>query len=260
MGYPIYNNKHIEKSLFSAQDYVSWKNFLKNDKTKRPTKFIIIYYPRILNYFKKKYNTKKLKLYRLLTVYQHKDIGIVMMTGIGSPNAVTVFEELIALGGKEFINMGAAGGLNTFGVFLCDKAIRDEGTSSHYIKHEKFSYPDENLTKKLGISMEKMGLNYVKGTTWTIDAPYRETKAEIEHYKKIDVKTVEMEASALFTVAKVRRVKIASAFVVTDILGEEKWDPQFDSKHVNQMLNKLVDAAADCLTSKTKTKKLFPNI
>jgi len=44
-----------------------------------------------------------------------------------------------------------------------------------------------------------------------------------------------MEASALFAVAKIRNVKIAAAFVVSDVLGEEKWDPQFDSKHVTKI-------------------------
>ena len=56
-----------------------------------------------------------------------------------------------------------------------------------------------------------------------------------------------MEASALFAVAKLRKVKIAAAFVVSDILGEDKWDPNFDAKHVKQSLNKLMDAAVDCL-------------
>ena len=56
-----------------------------------------------------------------------------------------------------------------------------------------------------------------------------------------------MESSALFTVAKIRKVKIASAFVVSDVLGEEKWDPQFGKKHVKVNLHALLDAAVDCL-------------
>ena len=58
---------------------------------------------------------------------------------------------------------------------------------------------------------------------------------------------MEMESSALFTVARVRKVKIAAAFVVSDVLGDEKWDPQFDAKHVNQKLNQLFDVAMECL-------------
>jgi len=77
------------------------------------------------------------------------------MTGIGAPNATAVFEELIALGGKEFINVGTAGGLHHEGIFLCNKALRDEGTSHHYLPNGKFTYPDEKLTKKLGRLLEK---------------------------------------------------------------------------------------------------------
>ncbi|MEK6904857.1 MAG: nucleoside phosphorylase, partial [Nanoarchaeota archaeon] len=181
------------------------------------------------------------------TIYQHKNIGIVLMTGIGSPNAATVMEELIALGGKEFLNIGSAGGLKDFGIFLCEKSIRDEGTSYHYITLGKYAYPDKGLTNRLEKQLVKNRISFQKATSWTIDAPYRETKAEIQKYKKQGVATVEMESSALFTVAQVRKVKIASAFVVSDILGDDKWDPQFDAKHVNQNLNKLFDVALECL-------------
>ena len=248
MVYPQYKNKHTEAALFNPEDYVNWKK-IKKSPVKKPTKYILIYYPRLLKYFRRNFSSKKINYYSLITIHQHKDIGVVLMTGIGSPHATTVLEELIALGGKEFLNIGSAGGLQNFGVFLCDKAIRDEGTSHHYISHGKYSYPDKNLTKKLRNSIKKQSLKFEQGATWTIDAPYRETKTEIKHYKKQGVKTVEMEASALFTVAKLRKVKIAAAFVVSDILGEEKWEPKFDAKHVKQTLNKLMNASVDCLLS-----------
>ncbi len=89
---------------------------------------------------------------------------------------------------------------------------------------------------------------FKKSASWTIDAPYRETKAEIQEYRKEGIGTVEMEASALFVVAKFRRVKISSAFVVSDILKDNKWNPQFDAKQVNQKLYQLFDAAMECLS------------
>jgi uridine phosphorylase len=250
MNYPNFKNKHLEQALFNPQDYNSWKGYLEKDYGKAIRKYIIIYYPNILKYFKKNHKTQAIGIYRLIKIYKYKNVGVVCMTGIGAPNAVTVMEELIALGGREFINMGSCGGLCGFGTFLCDKAIRDEGTSQHYVPHEKFSYPDKALTERLGKYMRKHDIKFQQGTNWTIDAPYRETKAEIKHYKKEGVKTVEMEASALFVVAKVRKVKIASAFVVSDLLEEEKWDPQFDAKHVNKNLHKLFDASLDCLLKK----------
>src|SRR3989344_870567 len=246
---PKYKNKHLEKALFNPGDYMDYKELPKN----KIKKYIITYQTSALNYIKRKYKPKKTELYKLLTIYQYNDIGFVKMTGIGSPNAAGVFEELIALGGKVFLNIGTAGGLHNEGVFLCNKALRDEGTSYHYLPNGDFSYPDRNLTKKLGRSMERRGLEFFEGTTWTIDAPYRETIKEIEEYSKKGISTVEMEASALFAVAKYRNVRIASAFVVSDLLGK-KWLPNFHRFDVKSAQNKLIDAAVDCLTNLKRDK------
>ena len=249
MTYPNFKNKHLEEALFNPQDYFDYKKKFENNE-KIPKKYIIIYYPKILNYFKRKYKPKRTKLDRLISIYQFKDVGVVCLTGIGSPHAVTVMEELIALGGKEFFNIGSAGGLDSFGIFLCSKSIRDEGTSHHYISKSKFSYPDKELTKSLEKYLLKNSISFENGVSWTIDAPYRETKSEINKYKKENVKTVEMESSALFAVAKFRKVKIASAFVVSDLVGNDEWNPKFDAKDVNQKLNKLFETAFECLLNR----------
>jgi uridine phosphorylase len=246
MAYPNFKNKHLEKSLFSPEDYFRKKHLKK--LSKKPEKYILVYYPYLLNFFKRKYKPKRIDINAYITIYQYKDIAVVRMTGAGAPNAAMVMEDLIALGGKDFLNIGSAGGLHDFGFFLCDKAIRDEGTSYHYLPHGKYLYPDKHLTEKLAKAMEKHKLKFQKGCTWTIDAPYRETVTEIKHYRNEGVKTVEMEASALFAVASIRKVKIASAFMVSDVLGNEKWNPQFNAKHVKQKLKKLVDVAVDCLS------------
>ncbi|MBI2043955.1 nucleoside phosphorylase [Candidatus Pacearchaeota archaeon] len=245
MVYPNFKDKHLQESLFHPTDYIKYKKF----KGKFPRKYIITYGERMKNYFLRKYKLKKIKLYSLLTIYVYKDIGIVRMTGIGAPNAATVLEELIALGGKEFINIGTAGGLDTEGVFLCTKALRDEGTSYHYLPHGDYTYPDQKLTKKLKNVLRKEKVPFLEGVTWTIDAPYRETRAEVEQYSKQGVATVEMEASALFAVAQYRKVKIASAFIVSDLLGK-KWLPKFHRFDVRKAQHKLFDLVLKCLKTK----------
>jgi len=249
MNYPNFKNKHSEKALFSAKDFVTWGKYLIEEPKIKPSKYILIYYPYVVNYFLRKYKPLKFRQHWLMRVYQHKGLAVAALTGIGAPNAVVVLEELIALGGRQFINIGSAGGLKDFGFFLCDRAIRDEGTSHHYIAPGKYSYPDKGLTDRLGKSMKKLGCNFEPGTTWTIDAPYRETKKEVQHYRSQGVKTVDMEASALFAVASVRKVKMASAFIVSDILSDDRWDPQFDARHVRQNMKLLLDAAIQCFDS-----------
>ena len=242
MAFPHFKKKHMEKAMFNPKDYIKYKKFPSN----LPKKYIITYQDRALKYIQKKYKPKKIELYSLLTVYVYKDIGFVRMTGIGAPNAATIFEELIALGGRKFVNIGTAGGLHHEGVFLCNKALRDEGTSHHYIQFGKYSYPDKILTAKLKKKLKNSKLEFFEGTTWTIDAPYRETKAEVEKYARQEIKTVEMEASALFAVAKYRKVKIASVFVVSDLLGK-KWIPKFHRFDVKKTQNKLIDIGVELL-------------
>jgi uridine phosphorylase len=247
MMYPIYKNKYKEEAHYNPINYIDYE--LKNKKINiaLPQKYILIYNLKILTYFRKKYKPQKTSIYSLLTIYKYLDVGVVLMTGIGSAHAVTVMEELIALGGKEFINMGSAGGLKDFGVFLCEKSIRDEGTSYHYVAPQKYAYPDKELTESFECYMRKNSIDFKKGVSWTLDALYRETKAEVEKYKEEGVVTVEMESSALFAVAKYRAVKMAAAFVVTDLLGEKKWQPKFETKKVRLELFHLFETALECL-------------
>lgn len=216
-----------------------------------PDRYILIYYPELLNYFKRKYKPKKIFMYRLLTIYQHKNIGVVMMTGVGAPNAVMVMEQLIALGGKQFINVGTAGGLTYCDFVLCDKSLRDEGTSQHYDNSGAlYSYPNQILTNKLYNELQKSQFDFCVGTSWTTDAPYRETFDEINKFKSENVLCVEMESSALFTVAQFRKVKIASAFVISDYLSGKKWLPKFHTDKVKTNLKRLVELALNTLRRK----------
>ncbi len=247
MTYPRHKNKHLEEALFNPGEYVDYKGLKRKDF---PSNYIFTYQTHALNYFRRKYKgrLKKIKVNIALDVYIIKglDVGFLKMPGIGAPQASVFMEELIGLGGRRFINIGTAGGLQDEGIYLCNKAVRDEGTSYHYIPHGHFAYPDRGLTKKLGQSIKEQGLNYQEAPTWTIDAPYRETKAEIKRYKKQGIATVEMEAAALFAVATVRKVKIASAFSVSDVLGE-KWEPKFHERQYKINQHKLLDAAVECL-------------
>tara|TARA_Y100000034_G_C6791317_1_gene354329 strand:- start:131 stop:880 length:750 start_codon:yes stop_codon:yes gene_type:complete len=249
MVYPNFKNKHVEEPLFNPHDFLQYK---KRDYPNFPNKWIITWQKSVSNHLAKKYKLKKVKWKLQGEVRIKGDIGIIKMNGIGSPHAVTVFEEIIALGGKEFLLIGTAGGLKEQGIFLCEKSIRDEGTSSHYEQHGKYAYPDKSLMQKFGKAIERKALPYEIGTSWTIDAPYKETKAEVKKYKKEGVVSVEMESSAIFSVAKFRKVKVAGAFMISDVLGDEKWEPKFESKHMKSMLNKLIDAGFECLEDKKK--------
>lgn len=236
-------SQYDEEGVISPLNYIKYNLSGKTDLKNKPTKYIFVHYSYLLDHFKKKYNPKEIKVTRLLTIYQYKDIALVGLIGVGAPNAVRLLEELIVLGGKEFYNIGAAGGLDTSGIFLCQKALVDEGTTSHYLPNAKYTFADKTLTLKLGKSLQKNNIKFSVADSWTIDALYREIPSKVRKYKKMGIKTVEMETSALFAVAQLRNVQLGACFVVTDILTEDGWKPQYHEKEVKQTLNKIVDAA-----------------
>lgn len=173
--------------------------------------------------------------------------------GIGAPVVVTVMELLIALGVRRFANIGMAGGLQPDArvgdLVLCDAALRDEGVSHHYnAAADDYAYPSPALTEQLGAALVAAGQRFTRGATWTTDAIYRETVAEIAHYQSQGVLTVDMEAAALFAVAAFRAVEIAAGFVISDSLASSVWEPQFSAAATHAGLEALYSATRAALT------------
>ena len=158
-------------------------------------------------------------------------VGVTVLAGPGAPHVAIVVEELAALGVRRFVIVGIAGSLQPSlrvgSLVLCGRALRDEGTSHHYIRPGRFVRPSAGLTETLRTELERRGTPYAIGPTWTIDAPYRETVTEIRRYRRLGILTVEMEASALFSVARLRGRQSAALFVISDHLDERGWEPRF---------------------------------
>jgi uridine phosphorylase len=174
-------------------------------------------------------------------------VGVVGKFGIGAPAVTTVFEELIAIGVRRFVSIGTAGalakGLCVGDAVLCERAIRDEGVSHHYLEPAKYAEASVSLTDELERALREVGLEPARGTSWTIDTPFRETVAEARHYQQEGVLTVEMEAAALFAVAQYRQVELAAACVVSDSLADLVWEPQFHDDRTRDGLDLLFTAA-----------------
>ena len=83
------------------------------------------------------------------------------------------------------------------------------------------------MTSRLVDALQATGTPHSVGTSWTIDAPYRETIAEVQHYQAAGVLAVEMEAAALFAVAAYRGVEMGALLTISDTLGDLTWDPHF---------------------------------
>lgn len=98
--------------------------------------------------------------------------------------------------------------------------------------------------------MKRLGLGYVLGSSWTIDAPFREIVAEVRKYQEEGVLTVEMEAAAIFSVAKYRNVEAGAIFTISDYLAELEWKPKFHL--TSEYLREIFEVAKEVLISKNK--------
>ena len=174
-------------------------------------------------------------------------VGVLSNFGIGAPVVASLTEEMIAWGVKRFIILSWGGALQTSlnvgDVVITERAIRDEGVSHHYLPAEKSIDADAALTARL-----KSNLSHTTfGSTWTIDAPYRETRDEVIQYQAEGIQVVEMEIAALFALAKVRGVQASAVVVAADKLANLKWEMPSDMKRINSSFEIVYRAAIQTL-------------
>lgn len=148
--------------------------------------------------------------------------------GVGAPLAAAFLEELIALGGKKFIACGGAGVLdNTIEVghvIVPEHAVRDEGTSYHYLPPARTVAADANAVSAICETLIQRGVPHDRGNTWTTDGFYRETPKRIAQRKSEGCLTVEMEAAAFFAVAQFRDVAFGQLLYGGDDISQEVWN------------------------------------
>ncbi|MFA7319796.1 MAG: nucleoside phosphorylase [Parcubacteria group bacterium] len=253
---PIVKTKYDKKSIINPSDLFKYrKKHNISPSFKNLDGVIICYNRKQAEHIANKFNLKKSDGFRG-DAYIYKEHGetLALSTnfGIGAPIATLLLEEYIALGIKKFITIGTAGTLQKNIKYqdfvLCDKAIRDEGTSYHYIKQSKFSYSSKKLFSLLKNELCRANSDFYVGTTWTTDAPYRETIDELHKFQLQNVLIAEMEAAALFAVAKYRDVDLASLFVVSDSLAQKEWAPQYHN--LNSCFEKMFDFSVKTLLHK----------
>lgn len=148
--------------------------------------------------------------------------------GVGAPIAAGLLEEAIAFGCRKFIACGGCGVLQkdiaVGHIIVVSDAVRDEGTSYHYLPPNREVKADENGVNALMKALDSRGVPYQVGKTWTTDAPYRETPGKIASRRAEGCLTVEMECSALIAVAQFRHVTFGQALYGGDDLSGAEWD------------------------------------
>lgn len=171
--------------------------------------------------------------------------------GVGAPLAVGMLEEVIALGCRKFIACGGAGVLDgtlALGHAIVPiAAVRDEGTSYHYLPPGREVSASVEGIAALESVLQSHHVDYLLSKTWTTDAIYRETAAKVQRRKSEGCLVVEMEAAAFFAVAQFRGVTFAQLLYGGDDLSGSEWDSRHWDKHTSVREKLFWLAAEACL-------------
>lgn len=168
---------------------------------------------------------------------------------VGAPVAAMTMEKLIVLGAKKIIMYGWCGAidrrLQVGDVVIGALPVSGEGTSKYY-QTEAPVQPSATLVSEIAVNLSRAELEYSKRNIWSTDAPYREDRIYIEKlHDNADVCCVDMEYSALCSVAAFRGVEFAAVLLVSDELYQKKWTPGYTRREFRDKSKELVRLLSD---------------
>jgi uridine phosphorylase len=147
---------------------------------------------------------------------------------VGASYAVLVAEQMFASGCRLLVSITSSGQITALRpppyFILIEKALRDEGTSYHYLPPSEYSQADTGLVDLVSAGLSGVGEPVERGATWTTDAPFRETAMAIEAAGGKGILAVEMEAAALYAFAQARRKPVLCFAHVTNQMGRVEGD------------------------------------
>jgi uridine phosphorylase len=154
-------------------------------------------------------------------------VGIIG-NAVGASFAVLLAEQLFASGCALLVSITSAGQiapeLASPCFVLIDKALRDEGTSYHYLPAADYSIAPTGLMARLDGAFDKLAFPVLAGPVWTTDAPYRETEAAIAANRARGILAVEMEAAALYAFAAARNRPVICFAHITNAMARHDGD------------------------------------
>jgi uridine phosphorylase len=250
MNYPIFPGKHKLTPLLSAESMIEFRRRHGGlGDLPAPRSAVLCLYKGAMNRFAWKHPSRRVKGF-LGDVFLPRRTGgkvaVLGNFGIGAPAITGIADELMAWGTRHLVVLSLAGGLQTDlapgSIVIADRAIRDEGTSYHYLPPSKDVQGSSQLVSALAGALAQRGLSSRAGAVWSTDAPYRETREEAEFFQKEGVQAVDMESAGLFAAAQVRGCEAASVFVIGDSLAGPRWSAPPDMRLLHLRLKSLLDA------------------
>ena len=156
--------------------------------------------------------------------------------GQGASLATVTVERVLGAGIEAIVACGGAGAvvpdLALGHVIVVDAAVRDEGTSYHYLPPAREVSTQRKVVDVLRGVAQDSGLAYTVGKTWTTDGFFRETPGRIQRRRDEGCIVVEAEAAALLAVGRFRDVPIGLyLFAGDDVSGAVRDDRSWSTAH-----------------------------
>ncbi|MDO5409964.1 MAG: nucleoside phosphorylase [Lachnospiraceae bacterium] len=187
----------------------------------------------------------KLPVYR--ADYKGKEF-VLYLSDVGAPACVGVLEDVYAMGVEKVIMFGTCGVLDSSiedcSVIIPNAAMRDEGTSFHYMPAGDEILVNPRYTDDFQEILRRYSCRYTVGKVWTTDGFYRETREKVRIRKSQGCICVDMECSAAAAAAQFREKELFQFFYAADNLDHEKWDRRSLSNGDNLVQKDRVAALA----------------
>lgn len=152
------------------------------------------------------------------------EVGVIGCA-VGASFAVLLAEQLAVSGCELLMSVTSSGSITPAAeppyFVIIDRALRDEGTSHHYLPPGTWSDAPAHLVARLDDRLDGLAQPVVTGSTWTTDAPYRETAEAIADAARQGIAAVEMEAAALYAFAQVRGFDVICVAHVTNTMATD---------------------------------------
>lgn len=255
MSFPVFPDKHRLPAMVSADEMIEFRRAHGGLGAQRaPDGVVLCLYKGVMRRFAWKHRSHRVPGFLgdfYLLERTRRRVGVLGNIGIGAPAVTSLGEELMAWGTRRLVILSLAGGLQPDvepgSVVVCDRAIRDEGTSYHYLPPGRDVLASADLVASLSRTLSDRGLAHRVGATWSTDAPYRETREEVERFQAEGVQTVEMESAGLFAAAQVRGAQAASTVIVFDTLAGPRWSASPNLRMLHRRAEAVLEAVIETL-------------
>jgi uridine phosphorylase len=227
---PIFETKHYgEASVFAAENMIREARRQKNITNKTIPEICVLDPDGDLMRYTQRHGATLCQSWACyhtqMFVFDHDGLILgIIGNAVGSAFAVLLAEQAFASGCQLLISLSSAGQITPVAegpyFVLIERALRDEGTSYHYLPPSRYAEAPPALIAKIAAAGKAGGIKLQVGASWTTDAPFRETATAIEAARAEGILAVEMEAAALYAFAAARAKRVICLAQVTNQMGQ----------------------------------------